>query len=82
MKKYYVKLNKENVITDLITFPYMDYVEFNYSPFDYENLTIGCWKLENDQLIELEELNPNNDKYLVKVALDEYTKLLIDIGLI
>ena len=59
MNKFYFKLNDENIINDVVEYPYEGYQEFE---LDMTHLPAGVnggwWKLENDVLVEYPELRP------------------------
>lgn len=58
-KKFYLQVNKETgVITDAITYPYSDYVEY-ITEVDLPAGIYGGWyKLESGVIVEYPELKP------------------------
>lgn len=57
--KFYLQVNEENIITDAISYPHGDYVEFEHSEdFLVAGINGGWWKLEEGQLVEYPELKP------------------------
>ena len=59
MKKFYFKVNDENLIEDVVEYSYEGYQEVE---LDMTHLPAGVnggwWKLENDVLVEYPELRP------------------------
>jgi len=52
----YLQVNQDNLITDCITYPFQDYIEFEG---EVPQSVIGGWhKLENGVIVEYLELKP------------------------
>lgn len=55
----YLQVNKDNIITDCISFPYGDYIEFNG---EVPQSVMGGWyKLESGVVVEYPELKPKSE---------------------
>lgn len=80
---FYVLLNENNVILDVIEYPVEGYSEV-YLPYKQlpAGINGGWWKLENGVLIEIVELNPNTIDNQIKTAIDAYTLELVEGGLL
>lgn len=78
---FYIKLNQDKIIQDAINYPHDGYIEL-----DVETLPVGVnggwWKYENGVLVEMVELNPHTIDNKIKLAIDEYTLSLIEMGVL
>lgn len=81
MKKYYLQVNQNNIITDIIDFEYPGYIEYE-AEFIPDGVHGGWFKFENGEIIEIPELNPNNIENQIKAAIDEFTMNLLIGGLL
>lgn len=59
MKKFYLKINSENIVVDALSFPYEGYVEYETDELPPGAFS-GWFKLENGQLVEYPELKPED----------------------
>lgn len=58
MVKFYLQVQKDGTITDCISFPHGDYIEFKGTvPLD---ILGGWYKLENGVIVEYPELKPKD----------------------
>lgn len=48
MKTYYIRLDENNYITDIITFPYKDYVKMELTDYPPVDVYAGYYKFAND----------------------------------
>lgn len=58
--KIYVKIDKDNIIRDCITYPYGDYIEVDVVEIPL-GVYGGWFKLENGIIVECPELKPKSD---------------------
>lgn len=57
--KYYLQINEHNIITDAITYPFENYIEYE-SDFPLPIGVYGGWfKLEGGTIVEYPELKPS-----------------------
>jgi len=63
MKKWYFKLDENNVILDVIEYPFEDYIEVQLSAIQLPSGINGGWfKLEDNKIVEYSELKPINEE--------------------
>ena len=81
--KVYLKLNENNIITDCVDYnPNIT----GYNEFELSSIPVGIndgwYKIENECLVEIVELNPTTIENKIKNAIDAYTEELITGGLL
>lgn len=81
MKKFYIQVNQDNIITDVLDFPYSNYVEYETDVLPV-GVMGGWFKFENGEIIEITELNPNTIENQIKAAIDDFTMNLLEEGLL
>lgn len=59
--KYYFRLNQDNIIVDVITFPVEGYIEYETDYPLPAGINGGWWKFENGQPVEYPELKPETE---------------------
>lgn len=55
--KFYLQVNQNNIITDAITYPYENYIEYEAAILP-SGVNGGWFKLENGVIVEYLELKP------------------------
>ena len=73
----YLQVNQDNIITDCISYPFQDYIEFEG---EVPQSVIGGWhKLENGVIVEYLELKPmdKEDKIEILKIKQENTNLTL-----
>ncbi len=66
---YFLQLNKDNVITDAISYYVNGYIEFESKYPLPAGINGGWWKLEKGVLVEYPELRPGNEISEIKQRL-------------
>lgn len=81
MKTYFMKLSPDNIIEDVITFAYENYieVELEYLPKD---ILSGCYKLEDGQIVEYPELRPIDRDGEIEALKDENAELMFRVAML
>lgn len=78
IKTFYVQLDHENKITDIIEFPYEDYIKVNLATPLPPNILGGAYELINNQPIYRKEWDTNNFNTLLLQQQEVIDQLLLD----
>lgn len=84
VKKFYLKVNKDNIVTDALSFPYEGYVEYETDELPAGAFS-GWFKLENGMLVEYPELkppeqpNPNDEMMELKRQVAEQEQAIMEL---
>ena len=78
---FYLQVQPDGTITDAITYPHENYVEYNAESLP-AGVNGGWFKLVGGVIIEVVEKNPTTIDNQIKQAIDEYTLSLIEGGLL
>ena len=68
---YYLQVREDGLITDAITYPYGDYIEFRTSEPLPPGICGGWFKLENGVIVEYPELKPKTQEELLELRFQE-----------
>ncbi|GAB6990844.1 hypothetical protein [Paenibacillus pini] len=69
---FYCQVSADNIITDVIEYPYRDYVEIEVEGRLPAGVSAGWFKLEEGKIVEYPELKPVKDEATLSI---EITKL-------
>ena len=86
MKKFYLQVRADGIITDAIDYPYGDYIEYETDVLPV-GLIGGWFKFDNGTIIECPELKPKSDtdiqEQLAELAVEtDYRLSLVELGLV
>ena len=78
---FYLKLDSEVVILDCIEYPHEGYQQIQNESMP-DGVNGGWWKYINGAFVEIVEKNPNTIENKIQKAIDDYTLLLIESGVL
>lgn len=74
--KYYLLINKNNIIQDAISYPVEGYIEVEVDKPFPAGINGGWYKWENDTYVEIPELKPKESNHeLLEIALQRIAEL-------
>lgn len=79
--EFYLQVQEDGTITDVITYPHGNYVKHIAESLPV-GINGGWWKLVDGALVEVVEKNPTTIANQIQSAIDDYTLSLIEGGLL
>lgn len=75
IKQFYIQVNETQIITDILEFPYQDYIEVQLNTPIPPRIMSGCYKLVNGEVVYIQNLDEDELSNKISILTNEINEL-------